>query len=154
MSTHLPCVLTIGGLDPSGGAGLPADARAIRAFGAHPCAVTTAVIAQNTQGVALVEAVSRNMLRTQLLNLLDDITPGAIKIGMLPNQELVQIVVEILQDLRIPIVLDPVFAPSSGAAFSDDCAVRLIASQLLPLCALVTPNILEAVRLTAQPIGI
>ena len=71
-------VYTVGGLDPSGGAGLPADARACRAFGIHACAIATAVIAQNTRGVARVEAVSPQMLRVQIENLCEDIAPHAI----------------------------------------------------------------------------
>jgi hydroxymethylpyrimidine/phosphomethylpyrimidine kinase len=141
----MPSVLAIGGLDPSGGAGLPADARAIAAFGSHACCIATAVIAQNTQGVFHFEAVSPRLLGAQLDNLLQDIKPHAVKIGMLPNAEAVDVVVERVLDLPgVPIVLDTVFAPSSGPQFSDSTTVRLIAQKLLPLCALVTPNIGEA----------
>lgn len=141
----IPCVLAIGGLDPSGGAGLPADARAIAAFGAHACSITTAVIAQNTQGVFRFEAVSPQMLAVQLDNLLQDVTPCAIKIGMLPDAAAVQVVTERVLSLpHVPLVLDTVFAPSSGPQFSDRATVQLIAQKLLPLCTLVTPNIGEA----------
>lgn len=140
-------VYTVGGLDPSGGAGLPADARACRAFGIHACAIATAVIAQNTRGVARVEAVSPQMLRVQIENLCEDIAPHAIKIGMLPNMESVEIVCALLRVLDVPIVLDPVFAPSSGNDFSDDETITAIARGLFPMCELVTPNILEASRL-------
>jgi len=147
-SAAISCVLSIGGLDPSGGAGLPADARAIRAFGAHPCAVATAVIAQNTQGVQHVEAVSAQMLSTQLNNLLDDIAPRAVKIGMIANREQVQVLLECWTRWRdVPTVLDPVFAPSAGEDFSDDATVQMIATELFPRCALVTPNSVEAERL-------
>ena len=144
-------VFTIGGLDPSGGAGLPADARACAAFGVHACAIATAVIAQNTRGVARVEVVSPQMLRAQFENLREDIAPHAVKIGMLPNVESVEIVAAQLQllnrVLEVPTVLDPVFAPSSGDDFSDDETVKYIAHKLFPLCELITPNILEASRL-------
>ncbi len=147
-STAISCVLSIGGLDPSGGAGLPADARAIRAFGAHSCAVATAVIAQNTRGVQQVEAVSAQMLSTQLNNLLDDIAPRAVKIGMIANREQVQVLLQCWPRWRdVPTVLDPVFAPSAGEDFSDDSTIQMIATELFPRCALVTPNSVEAERL-------
>ena len=141
------CVYTIGGLDPSGGAGLPADARAMRAFGAHSCAVATAVVAQNTLGVARVEAVSSAMLQAQLDNLRADIAPRAIKIGMLPNAKTVEIVARFASENRVATILDPVFAPSGGDAFSNHETAFHIARQLFPLCELVTPNALEAAQL-------
>ena len=154
ISEAMPCVLAIGGLDPSGGAGLPADARAIAAFGAHCCGVTTAVIAQNTRGVLAIEAVSPAMFTAQFDNLIEDMQPHAIKIGMLPNVEIVRCLIPRLQALRgIPIVIDTVFAPSSGPQFSDSATVNLIAKQLLPLAELVTPNLIEAAQLYGQPIA-
>jgi hydroxymethylpyrimidine kinase/phosphomethylpyrimidine kinase len=145
LHTTVPCVLAIGGLDPSGGAGLPADARAVAAFGAHACCIATAVIAQNTQGVARFEAVSPQMLAAQLDNLLQDVMPRAIKIGMLPDAESVQVVAgRVLALPDVPVVFDTVFAPSSGPQFSNRETIRFIAQKLLPLCTLVTPNIGEA----------
>jgi hydroxymethylpyrimidine/phosphomethylpyrimidine kinase len=144
----VPCVLAIGGLDPSGGAGLPADARAVAAFGAHACCIATAVIAQSTQGVFRFEAVSPQMLAAQLDNLLYDITPRAIKIGVLPDAATVEVIAErVLALPHVPLVLDTVFAPSSGPQFSNRETVQIIAQKLLPLSALVTPNIGEAQQL-------
>lgn len=146
----VPSMLAIGGLDPSGGAGLPADARAAAAFGVHLCGVTTAVIAQNTRGVEAIEPVSETMLRAQFANLLEDIKPQSVKIGMLPSVEAVQIVAEALQSLPpIPIVLDTVFAPSSGPTFSGDNTIAAIVELIFPLCELVTPNRGETERLCA-----
>jgi len=143
-----PCVLTIGGLDPSGGAGLPADARAVAAFGAHACGIATAVIAQNTQGVARFEAVSPEMLAAQLDNLLEDITPAAIKIGMLPNSKSIAIVANRLRQLHnVPIIVDPVFAPSSGPEFSGATTIDALLTELAPMAELITPNLLEAQRI-------
>ncbi len=154
MHSDLPCVLAIGGLDPSGGAGLPADARAIAAFGGHCCGVATAVIAQNTHGVAVFEAVSQKLLMAQLDHLLEDITPRAVKIGMLPNVGTVAIVTGRLRQLRdVPIILDTVFAPSHGPRFADNATVMHIVKSLMPLADIVTPNIPEAVQLTDQPIS-
>lgn len=146
--TAIPCVLTIGGLDPSGGAGLPADARACAAFGAHALGVTTAVIAQNTRGVQTWRAVSDAMLAAQLDNLLSDIAPQAIKIGMLPTVSQIEIVVEKLDALQdVPLVLDTVFAPSQGRRFVSAPAIEAIIKDVLPRCDFVTPNIHEAKQL-------
>jgi hydroxymethylpyrimidine/phosphomethylpyrimidine kinase len=154
VSTHIVCVLAIGGLDPSGGGGLPADARAIAAFGAHPCLVTTAVIAQNTQGVQKTEAVSGEMLRLQLQTLSDDIEISAIKIGVLPGIESVEAVCDFLKNCgKIPVVFDPVLAPSSGPEFSNQHVTEKIKLQLLQFCDLVTPNLAEAQQLSGIAIN-
>lgn len=155
-SSLVRCVLTIGGLDPSGGAGLTADARAIAAFGAHALPVITAVVAQNTRGVRAWEAVKPELLAAQLDTILEDVRPYAIKIGMLPGVAEAEVVAARLRWLRehtpaLLIVIDPVFAPSSGPAFSDDATVKAIANHLLPLCEVVMPNVPEAARLSGLP---
>ena len=143
----IPCVLTIGGTDPSGGAGLSADARACAAFGAHALPIVTAVVAQNTTGVQTFEAVSPTLLAAQLDHLLNDITPQAIKTGLIPNVESIEIIAARLQKLNVPIIVDPVFAPSSGSAFSDDETVVALCELLLPMAEILTPNWIEAGRL-------
>lgn len=144
-------VLCIAGFDPSGGAGLLADARACHGAGVHMIGAATALTAQNTRGATRVEAVSPGMLRAQIETLLDDISPGAIKIGLVPNRETVEILAEILAPWaeKVPIVIDTVFAPTIGAIFSDRSTIEAIANRLLPLATVVTPNALEAVELGA-----
>ena len=141
------CVLTIAGLDPSGGAGLPADARACAAFGAHALPVATAVIAQNTQGVVTFEPVSPSLLAAQLDTILADVKPKAVKIGMIPTAEAVEVIAERVAKLGVPLIVDPVFAPSSGPAFSRDETIAALCEKLLPLCDCVTPNLPEAEKL-------
>ena len=141
-------MLVIAGTDPSGGAGLAADTRAIEAFGAHPCPVVTAVVAQNTRGVHSFLPVAPEFLRLQLEVLAEDITPRAIKIGMLPASQSIEVVARFLKaHPDIPVVLDTVFAPSSGPQFSDADTVHSVKKLLLPLCEIVTPNLPEAERL-------
>ena len=139
-----PVVLCIGGTDPSGGAGLPADARAAAAFGAHCCGVVTAVVAQNTRGAARCDAVSPEMLRMQLENLLEDIAPDAVKTGLLPSARHVEIVAQICGQLNVPLIVDTVFAPTSGVRFCDEDTVEAVKKLLLPRADLVTPNCDEA----------
>ncbi len=150
-SVPTPTLLCIGGLDPSGGAGITADARAARAFGAHALSVATAIVAQNTRGVTSVSPIAPDVLAAQIETLLCDIRPGAIKIGMIPNLASVEVLHRILRPLHtsIPIVIDTVFAPSTGLAFNDQNAIEAITKQLLPLAAVVTPNAIEARQLGA-----
>lgn len=150
----IPCVLTIGGTDPSGGAGLPADARACAAFGAHALPIVTAVVAQNTRGVATFEPVSAALLAAQLDTILQDISPRAIKIGMIPNSDFVKIIAMRVAKLGVPIIVDPVFAPSSGPQFSGGETILALCNQLLPLCDCMTPNLPEAEKLLGRKIGI
>lgn len=150
-----PAVLCIGGLDPSGGAGITADARACAAFGAHALCVASAIVVQNTRGVHSIEPVAPRVLRSQVEILLEDFAPVAVKIGMLPGRESVETLVELLQNrlVHLPIVIDTVFAPSTGPTFNDNSDVAFIADHLLPLATLITPNALEARQLGAKEIG-
>jgi hydroxymethylpyrimidine/phosphomethylpyrimidine kinase len=153
--SQLPIVLCIGGLDPSGGAGIAADARACSAFGSLALPVATAIVVQNTRGVRLIEPIRPAILRAQIETLLEDIRPGAVKIGMLPDAGAVEAIAQLLRPLQsqIPIVMDTVFAPSSGPTFNDDSTIAVMIRQLFPLATLVTPNALEARQLGAAPIG-
>ena len=140
------CVLTIGGTDPSGGAGLPADARACRAFGVHACSVVTSIVAQNTRGVQRSQNVAPQMLSAQLDCLLEDIEISALKIGLIPTIEAAEVIVEKCKYLRgIPMIYDPVFAPSGGAPFVDVEHARAIVQVLEGAgCEFLTPNRNEA----------
>ncbi len=138
------CALSIAGLDPCGGAGLLADARAMRAFSVHACCVATALTAQNTRGVERIEPVPLAMLRAQLEVLLEDVPVRAVKIGMLPGVEAAQVLANVLGQLEVPVIYDTVFAPSGGSAFLDEEAARAVVQVLGPLCELLTPNLHEA----------
>ena len=139
-----PTVLTIAGFDPYGGAGIQIDSKTIHALGGYALTVTTAITAQNSQGVTAVEAVSPEILRFQLTTLLNDIKIDAVKIGMLENAALIEVVVEVLKTYELSnIILDPVMVSSSGRSLLDPNAVELMVNDLFPLCTLVTPNLME-----------
>ena len=120
---YTPTVLTIAGFDPYGGAGIQIDSKTIHALDGYALTATTAITAQNSQGVTGVEAVSPEMLHLQLSTLLNDIKVDAVKIGMLANASLIEVVVEVLKKYELSnIVLDPVMISSSGkAAFRIRC---------------------------------
>lgn len=147
-------VLSIAGLDPSGGAGILADTRAIFAFDCFPAACVTSITFQNTQGVFGAEHVSGESLRRQILPVLDDYEVSAVKTGMLPTAETIRVTAELLSDAGISaIVVDPVVRSTSGFDLIDDQALRELIDELFPLAALITPNIPETERITGVAIG-
>jgi hydroxymethylpyrimidine/phosphomethylpyrimidine kinase len=148
-SAERPAVLlSIGGSDPTGGAGIQADLKTFQHFGVHGLSVITAVTVQNTTGVLSTNPVSAELVHAQLAALADDIRFNAIKIGMLTTAEVVHVVAEFIAAQNIPTVLDPIIASSNGVRFSEDDAIDRLKKELLPLATIVTPNLPETERLT------
>lgn len=141
-------ILTIAGSDSSAGAGIQQDLKTVTAMGHYCATVITAITAQNTMGVQQVMPVPPEMLRSQLVSVLDDMPVAAVKIGMIPDKECAKVIVEMLRIVGCPIVCDPVMVSTSGTQLMDDGCVEYIQQQLFPLCTLVTPNIPEAERLS------
>ncbi|WP_167145927.1 bifunctional hydroxymethylpyrimidine kinase/phosphomethylpyrimidine kinase [Actinomyces sp. ZJ308] len=142
--------LTIAGSDPSGGAGIQADLKAMSALGAYGMSVITALTAQSTCGVTGVHVVPVDFVRLQLDTLLDDIVPDATKIGMLATAELADAVGEYLPGLTHT-VLDPVMVATSGDRLLDEEAIGAV-RRLCATVDLITPNLHEAaVLLNEEP---
>lgn len=143
--TRAKTVLSIAGTDPSGGAGLHADLKTFAAHRVYGMGVVTAVVAQNTRGVSLVERVSPAMLRAQLSAVFDDIFPDAVKVGMIADAESVSIVASALRAYRARrVVVDTVMVSSSGHRLLAADALEAYQSLLLPLASVITPNVPEA----------
>lgn len=141
--------LTIAGFDPSGGAGVLADARTFAAFGFQAVAAVTSLTFQNTARVFGAVPQSGEAIRAQVLPLLDDFHIACAKTGMLPTREAVLEVARLFQEGKLPRpVVDPVITSSSGQPLMEEKALDVLIRELLPLCQLVTPNIGEAERLT------
>lgn len=141
-------VLSIAGSDPSGGAGIQADIKAISANGAFAMATITALTAQNTQGVSGVYLVPPTFVGQQITTIFDDIRVDAIKIGMIGNAEIAAAVAAALgPHLNIPVVLDPVMIAKGGATLLADNAIATMRDTLLPLAHVLTPNLPEAAHL-------
>lgn len=152
MTSYHPTALTIAGTDPSGGAGISADLKAFSALCAVGTAVITAVVTQNTQGVAAVHQLDGATVAGQLTNLLDDVHVDAVKIGMLGTAEVIDAVATVLHERRpAPVVLDPVMVAKSGHRLLAPEAVTALRDRLLPEVDLVTPNIPEAADLLGLP---
>lgn len=138
-------VLTIAGSDSSGGAGIQADIKTIMANGAYAMSAITALTAQNTMGVSAVMEVSPAFLKQQMDAVFEDIVPDAVKIGMVSSGELVCTVADRLKHFGAQnIVVDPVMIATSGSRLITEEAVFHLKKELLPLAALVTPNMAEA----------
>lgn len=146
-------VLTIAGSDCSGGAGIQADIKTITAHGLYAMTAVTALTVQNTQGVTGVSIVSADFLSDQLEAILSDITPDAVKIGMICNGDLAVAAAEKLTQYGIKnIVFDPVMVSSSGAALMDTSSAAQILQALVPISTLITPNIPEAETILGRDI--
>jgi hydroxymethylpyrimidine/phosphomethylpyrimidine kinase len=141
----IPNVLTIAGVDPSGGAGILADVKAMSALGGYGCAVVAALTAQNTQAVTHIHPVPVDFVGAQIDTLFDDVTIHACKIGMLGQTPVIRIVADKL-GRRCPahVVLDPVMVAKSGDMLLQKSAVGELREALLPLATMITPNLPEA----------
>ena len=141
----IPMVLTIAGSDSGGGAGIQADLKTITALGLYGTSVITAITAQTTLGVQAFSPVSPELLAAQLDSVLSDLTPQAVKIGMLGNEAAVRIVAEKLSAYPdIPVVLDPVLISTSGRPLAAPDSIAASQELLFPRAALLTPNLPEA----------
>jgi hydroxymethylpyrimidine/phosphomethylpyrimidine kinase len=144
-----PVVLSIAGLDPSGGAGIVADIKTIAGIGCFPAAALTSITFQNTTGVFGAEHQTAQTLRAQVEPIVHDLDVAAAKTGMLPTAEIVAEVARLFaeEDLPAPVV-DPVVVATSGDVLIDEEAFRILKTELFPLARVVTPNIPEAEKLT------
>lgn len=146
-------VLTIAGSDSCGGAGIQADIKTISACGCYAMSAITAITAQNTAEVRAIHNVPADMVAVQVAAVLEDVGADAVKLGMLPTAECVQVVAELLQQFQIPnVVLDPVVVSTSGCRLIDESALEAIRRYLFPLATVITPNIPETTCLTGVEI--
>jgi hydroxymethylpyrimidine/phosphomethylpyrimidine kinase len=146
-------VLTIAGSDSGGGAGIQADLKTFHQFGAFGTSVIVALTAQNTRGVSAVHAVPLENVRAQLDAVAADLPPAACKTGMLATAALVEEVADGIARHRLRnYVCDPVMVATSGDRLLDADALRTVRTRLLPLAAVVTPNLDEAALLVEDPV--
>ena len=145
--------LTIAGSDSGGGAGIQADLKTFQQFGVFGTSVIVSLTAQNTRGVRAVETVPEAMVAAQLTALAEDLPPAALKTGMLAEASLVRLVAKAIRENGWgPLVLDPVMVSTSGHRLLSTEAEWVVRELLLPLAALVTPNLDEASLLTDRAV--
>lgn len=144
----IPRALSIAGSDPSGGAGIQADLKTFHQHKVYGMAVVTLLTVQNTRGVQAVYKMRPSQVVRQLEAVLTDLPPQAAKTGALGDGKILRAVARTLRKRCFPVVVDPVMVSKHGAPLLDRDAVRIFIKELLPLTALVTPNLAEAQALS------
>jgi hydroxymethylpyrimidine kinase/phosphomethylpyrimidine kinase len=148
-----PVALTIAGSDSGGGAGIQADLKTFAALGVHGTSAITAITAQNTVGVTDILELPTSLIRAQIDAVVDDIGVQAAKTGMLSSAGIIEAVAEAVQRHGISnLVVDPVMVAKGGAKLLRDDAVSALREMLIPLAAVITPNIPEAQVLLGREI--
>lgn len=133
-------VLVIGGLDPSGGAGIGADVQTATALGVHPAPVATMVTVQDTVRLWRCEPLPGALVADQARAVLADMRVSAVKLGALGNAAVGAAVADVLNGYAGPVVTDPVLAASAGGALADAALAGIYRERLFPLTAVATPN--------------
>ena len=147
-------VLIIAGSDSGGGAGIQGDIKTVTCLKAFATTAITALTAQNTQGVFGIHEVPDDFIRQQITLVMDDIGSDAFKTGMLHKSSVIRTVAEAIAPYTqtIPLVLDPVMFAKGGAALLQADALDTLKTHLLPMAAVITPNLPEAEFLAGMPI--
>ena len=145
-------VMTIGGSDCSGGAGIQADIKTFSALGVHGTSVLTAITAQNSEGVQAIQEVPVKIVEQQLESIMSDIAVDYAKTGMLYSAEIIAVAATQLKRYNVPFVLDPVMNAGAGGILLEDNALNTLIELLLPICTVVTPNVPEASRISGLEI--
>ena len=145
-------VLIVAGSDSGGGAGIQADLKTVMALGGYGTTAISALTAQNTLGVQGVLPVPPAFVQQQMRSVLDDIGADAVKTGMLGTADMVTAVAEVLRGAGVPVVVDPVMVAKGGARLLDSDAVAAVLRDMLPLAALLTPNVPEAEALLGRTV--
>ena len=146
-------ILTIAGSDCSGGAGIQADIKTITAHKMYAMSAITALTAQNTMGVFGISEVSPEFVASQLDCIFQDIKPDAVKIGMVSNSEIIEVIAQkLIQYHAENIVVDPVMVSTSGCKLISNQAQEILCIKLLPIGSVITPNMQEAEVLCGFPV--
>jgi hydroxymethylpyrimidine/phosphomethylpyrimidine kinase len=149
-----PVALTIAGSDSGGGAGIQADLKAFARCGVHGTTAIVALTAQNTVGVTAIHPIPQQMILDQVRAVSSDIGVDAVKVGMLADEGTIAAVVEAIGELGdVPVVVDPVMIAESRAVLLNPTAKAALIERVLPLAAVATPNLPEAVELTGMSEG-
>jgi len=146
-------VLSIAGSDSGGGAGVQADIKTITSLGAHALSVITALTAQNSLGVLAIHPVPTGFIARQIKAIVEDRPPDSVKVGMVFTAAAVKTVSRMIEGYGLsPVVLDPVFRASTGTCLLEPDALGVVKERLLPVAAVVTPNLDEAELLTGKKV--
>jgi hydroxymethylpyrimidine kinase / phosphomethylpyrimidine kinase / thiamine-phosphate diphosphorylase len=145
-------VLSIAGSDPSSGAGIQGDIKTFNAFRAYGLSVVTAITSQNTSRFFGVKSVSPSLVKSQIIAVLTDFQVDAIKIGMVYNKQTIRVIHSELKKIKIPIILDPIFKSTTGGILQMESAFLDFTKLLIPLSYVITPNVIEAEKISGVKI--
>ncbi len=157
-SNSPPIALTIAGSDSSAGAGVQADLKTFSSLGVYGLTAVTCVVAEIPGRVSRIDPLNSEIVREQIAVLAENFPIAAVKTGLLYSAEIVEAVARALVDLsgrfadRVPLVIDPVMVATSGDLLLRPDAIAFYESELFPLAALLTPNLVEAEKLVGEPI--
>lgn len=144
-NSSLAQVVSIAGTDPSGGAGIQADIKAISATGSYAASIITILVAQNTLSVTAIQEIPLAFIQQQIDAVFTDLSISAVKLGMLYHEDIIHLVAANLKKYQPTfIVLDPVMISQTGHALLKPEATQALVNDLFPLATLITPNIPEA----------
>ena len=144
-------ILSIGGSDPSSGAGIQSDIKTFSNHDVYGFTVVTAITSQNTKKVTSVEPVSAKSLMAQIDSILSDFHIDAIKIGMVYNSQIIKVIHSKLRNIKVPIVVDPIIKSTTGATLLKKNALRDYKKMMVSLADVITPNKYEAKVLSGIP---
>ena len=137
-------ILTVGGSDPSSGAGIQSDIRTFSDFDAYGLTVITAITSQNTKRISNIEPVSKKSLKSQLDLILSDFHIDAIKIGMVYNSDIINVVHSKFNHEQVPIIVDPIIKSTTGTLLLKKNAISDFKKKIISLADIITPNLYEA----------
>lgn len=151
--TTQPIALTIAGSDSGGGAGIQADLKTFASLSVHGTSAITCITAQNPRGVAAIQPCPPEIVRRQIETVFAELSPAAVKTGMLFDAQIVRVIAEFFKKKKHPaLIVDPVMIATSGGRLLKPSAVEVLMDELLPLATLATPNIAEAQSLSGLAI--
>ncbi len=137
-------ILSIGGSDPSSGAGIQSDVKTFSSFNVHVLTVITAITGQNTTRFGMVEPVSKKMLEDQIQTVMSDFRIDGVKIGMVYNSQITRVIYQQLKKLKVPIIVDPIIKSTTGGTLLENSAIKDFQKFIVPLATIITPNEFEA----------
>jgi len=146
-------LLSIGGSDPSSGAGIQSDIKTFSSFNTHCLTVITAITSQNTSSFGMIEPVSQKILKNQLESVISDFKIDGIKIGMVYNSEIIKVLHQQLKKFKVPIVIDPVLKSTTGGSLIKSSSIKDFRKFIIPLATIITPNKFEAEVLSKTKIN-
>ena len=146
-------LLSIGGSDPSSGAGIQSDVKTFDSLNAYGLTAITAVTGQNTSKFGMIQPVSKKILKNQLDSIFSDFIIDGIKIGMVYNSEIIKTIYNTLKKLSVPIIVDPVIKSTTGGMLIQKSAVNDFKKYLMPIATVITPNKFEAEFLSKSKIN-